>query len=307
MAKLKLAFMGTPDFALTALKALAHAGHDIAAVYSQPPRPSGRGHKPRPSLVQEFAQARGFAVRTPPSLRDDAEQAAFTALNLDVAIVAAYGLILPPAILQAPRLGCLNIHASLLPRWRGAAPIQRAILAGDSKTGITIMQMDKGLDTGPILLSESTPIAEDETGGSLHDRLAVMGANSIVTALEQLASDKLKPVAQRSDDVTYAAKLTREEERLDWRRKAEELARQVRAFSPAPGAWCEISGERLKVLAAEPVTGTGAPGLILDERLTIACGERALRLLMVQRPGKAAMPAEAFLRGFRLAAGTVLP
>ncbi len=304
---MRLAFMGTPDFALAALEALASAGHDIAAVYSQPPRPSGRGHKPRPSVVQEFARARGIPAHTPLSLRDDVEQAAFAALKLDVAVVAAYGLILPPAILQAPRLGCLNIHASLLPRWRGAAPIQRAILAGDSKTGITIMQMDQGLDTGAILLNESTPIAEDDTGGKLHDRLAAMGASLIVAALDRLASGQLQPVAQPSDGVTYAAKLTREEERLDWRGKARELARQVRAFSPAPGAWCEVAGERLKVLAAEAVDRAGPPGTVLDDRLTIACGEGALRLLSVQRPGKAAMPADAFLRGYRLIAGTVLP
>lgn len=307
MARLKLAFMGTPDFARVALEALIEAGHEVAAVYSQPPRPSGRGHKPRPSPVQEFAESKGLVVRTPLALRDDADQAAFTALKLDVAIVAAYGLMLPPAILQAPRLGCLNIHASLLPRWRGAAPIQRAILAGDSKTGITIMQMDKGLDTGPILLKETTPIADDDTGGALHDRLAVMGATLIVSALDRLASGQLQPAAQPADGITYAAKLTREEERLDWRKKANELSRQVRAFSPAPGAWCEISGERLKVLAAEAIAGAGAPGRTLDDRLTIACGEGALRLLTVQRPGKAAMPADAFLRGFRLAAGTVLP
>ena len=303
---MRLAFMGTPDFALAALEALTFAGHEIAAVYSQPPRPSGRGQKPRPSQVQAFAEGRGFPVRTPPSLRDSAEQAAFAALDLDVAIVAAYGLILPPAILEAPRLGCLNIHASLLPRWRGAAPIQRAILAGDSHTGVTIMQMDKGLDTGAILLKETTPIANDDTGGSLHDRLAVMGATLIVTALDRLASGGIQAVAQPAEGVTYAAKLTREEERLDWRKKADELARQVRAFSPAPGAWCEIAGERLKVLGAESVSGAGAPGRVLDDRLTIACGEGALRLLTVQRPGKAAMQADAFLRGFRLAPGTVL-
>lgn len=306
MARFKLAFMGTPDFALTALKALADAGHDIATVYSQPPRPSGRGQKPRPSPVQEFAASKGFAVRTPLSLRDGAEQAAFAALKLDVAIVAAYGLILPPAILKAPRLECLNIHASLLPRWRGAAPIQRAILAGDSQTGVTIMQMDKGLDTGAILLKEATPIANDDSGGSLHDRLAAMGATLIVTALDRLAAGEIRAVAQSAEGMTYAAKLTREEERLDWRKKTAELARQVRAFSPAPGAWCEISGERLKVLAAETVSGAGAPGRVLDDRLTIACGEGALRLLTVQRPGRAAMPADAFLRGFHLAAGTVL-
>ena len=307
MARLKLAFMGTPDFARAALTALTEAGHEIVAVYSQPPRPSGRGQKPRPSPVHAFAESKGFTVYTPLSLREPAEQAAFAALKLDAAVVAAYGLILPPAVLQAPRLGCLNIHASLLPRWRGAAPIQRAILAGDRETGITIMQMDKGLDTGAMLLSERTPIGLDDTAGSLHDRLAAMGSKLIVTALDRLASGSLQPQPQPSDGVTYAAKLVRDEERLDWRKSAQALDRQIRALSPRPAAWCEMAGERIKILAAETLEASGPPGRMLDERLTIACGSGALRLLIVQRAGKSPMPAADFLRGFHLVMGTVLP
>jgi len=304
---MRIAFMGTPDFARLALEALIAAGHDIAAVYSQPPRAAGRGQKPRPSPVQALAEAKGLPVRTPRSLRDSAQQAAFAALNLDAAVVAAYGLLLPPVILDAPRFGCLNIHASLLPRWRGAAPIQRAILAGDNETGITIMQMDRGLDTGAILLSERIPIAPDDTAGGLHDRLAAQGAQLIVAALAQVASGKLTARPQPVEGITYAAKLTREEERLDWRRPAGDLQRQVRAFSPVPAAWCEMAGERVKVLAAEPAQGSAAPGTLLDDRLTIACGDGALRLLRVQRPGKAALDSAAFLRGFRLPVGSVLP
>ncbi len=298
--------MGTPDFAAAALAGLIAAGHEIAAVYSQPPRPSGRGQQPRPSPVQALAETRGLALRTPLDLRGAAEQARFADLALDVAVVAAYGLILPPAVLQAPRFGCLNIHASLLPRWRGAAPIQRAILAGDEETGVTIMQMDKGLDTGPMLMSESTRIRPDDTAGSLHDRLAGMGAALIVRALEKLPGG-LSATPQPAGGATYAAKLRREEERLDWRRPARELERQVRAFSPSPGAWCEMAGERIKVLAAAIEGGRGAPGTVLDERATIACGEAGLRLLRLQRQGRAAMEADAFLRGFRLPAGSVLP
>ena len=307
MVRLKLAFMGTPVFARAALEALTEAVHEIAAVYSQPPRASGRGLKPRPSPVQAVADSKGFAVHTPTSLREPAEQAAFAGLDVDVAVVAAYGLILPPAILQAPRLGCLNIHASLLPRWRGAAPIQRAILAGDNETGITIMQMDKGLDTGAMLLSESTPIAPGDTAGTLHDRLAAMGATLIVTALDRLSAGALQPTPQPADGVSYATKLVREEEQLDWRKSAQELGRQIRALSPRPAAWCEMAGERIKVLAAEPIDASGPPGRMLDERLAIACGSGALRLQIVQRAGKSPMPAADFLRGFHLVMGTVLP
>jgi methionyl-tRNA formyltransferase len=306
MARLRLAFMGTPEFARTGLAALIAAGHDIACVYSQPPRPAGRGQRPRPSPVQALAEERGLPVRTPVNLREAAEQAHFAGLGLDAAVVAAYGLILPPAILEAPRRGCLNIHASLLPRWRGAAPIQRAILAGDRETGITIMQMDEGLDTGPMLLAERLPISPSDTGGSLHDRLAALGARLIVAALEQLAAGRLTPTPQPASGATYAAKLRREDGRLDWREPAGDLARRVRALTPRPGAWCELVGERIKILAAEAVGAEGPPGRVLDDQFTIACGAGGLRLLTVQRPGKAPLGAAEFLRGFKLIPGTVL-
>ena len=251
MTRLRLAFMGTPDFAVPCLDALVAAGHGIAAVYTQPPRQAGRGRKPRPSPVQMAAERHGFEVRTPLSLKDAGEQAAFAALNLDAAVVVAYGLMLPKPVLAAPRLGCLNIHASLLPRWRGAAPIQRAIMAGDPETGVTIMQMDEGLDTGPMLLRESIAIAADETAGTLHDRLAELGARLIVDALEGLAAGRLRATPQPADGAVYAAKLTRADEVIDWRRSADEIARQVRALSPAPGAWFAAKGERIKVLAAQ--------------------------------------------------------
>jgi len=315
MTPLRLAFMGAPDFALPSLRALAAAGHEIAAVYAQPPRPAGRGHKERPGPVHALALARGWQARTPASLEASAEQAAFATLDLDVAVVAAYGLILPLAVLASPRLGCVNVHASLLPRWRGAAPIQRAILAGDAETGVTIMAVDEGLDTGPLLLAEAVPIAAAETAETLHDRLAVLGARLIVTALEGLAAGRLRARPQPADGVTYAAKLQPGEGRLDWCRPAAELERAVRAFSPRPGAEFEAprapggqSFARIKVLAAEVVPGdpAAAPGTVLDARLTVACGAGALRLLKVQRAGKAALDAEAFLRGFTLAPGTRL-
>jgi methionyl-tRNA formyltransferase len=312
MTPLRLAFMGSPDFALPALRALADAGHEIAAVYAQPPRPAGRGHKERPCPVHALALARGWPARTPASLKDPAAQEAFTALDLDVAVVVAYGLILPPAVLASPRLGCVNVHASLLPRWRGAAPIQRAILAGDAETGITIMEVTEELDAGPVLLQEAVAIGAPETAATLHDRLAELGARLIVTALEGLAAGALSARPQPEDGVTYAAKLRRGEGRLDWRRPAVELERAVRAFSPWPGAEFEAprgqSSARIKVLAAEVVAGApgAAPGTVLDDRLTVACGDGALRLLEVQRAGKAALDAEAFLRGFELAPGTRL-
>lgn len=312
MTRLRLAFMGTPEFAVPALDALAEAGHEIAAVYSQPPRPAGRGQQTRASPVQGFAEARGWPLRTPVSLKDAGEQAAFAALGLEAAVVVAYGLILPPPVLAAPRLGCLNIHASLLPRWRGAAPIQRAILAGDAESGVTIMRMDEGLDTGPMLLAESLPIGPTTTAAALHDSLAALGARLIVEALEGLVAGRLTPRPQPAEGVTYAAKLSRAESALDWRRPAAELERQVRAFSPWPGATAEMSGETVKVLAAELAAGEpdAAPGTVLDGglegALTVACGEGALRVTRLQRAGKAAMDAEAFLRGFALTPGTRL-
>jgi methionyl-tRNA formyltransferase len=308
---LRLAFLGTPDFALPALRALAAAGHEIAAVYAQPPRPAGRGHKERPSPVQAYAEKQGWPVRTPLSLKTPAVQAGFAALDLDVAVVVAYGLILPQAILDAPRLGCVNVHASLLPRWRGAAPIQRAILAGDSQTGVTIMQMESGLDTGPMLAQQTVPIDPETTAQALHDRLAALGAEMIVPVLDGLAAGRIEPCPQPEEGVTYADKLAREEGRLDWRRSAEDLARRVRAFTPWPGAYFEVAGdkgvERVKVLAAQARPESGLPGTVLDDRATVACGEGSLRLEKLQRAGKAPMDAEAFLRGFDLGAGRVLP
>ncbi len=301
---MRLAFFGTPEFAVPALEALVAARHELACVYTQPPRAAGRGQQPRPSPVQ--AAARRLPVRTPAALKDPETERAFAALDLDVGIVVAYGLILPASILTAPRHGCLNIHASLLPRWRGAAPIQRAILMGDKETGVTIMQMDEGLDTGPMLLAESVPISADATAESLHDELASLGARLIVEALARLAAGTLAPTPQPVAGVTHAPKLARAEGRLDWTRPAAELARRVRAFAPWPGAYFDHAGEHIKVLAAEAVAGTGAPGAMLDERLTVACGEGALRLTRLQRGGKRVMAAADFLRGYALSAGTVL-
>jgi methionyl-tRNA formyltransferase len=308
-APLDLVFMGTPDFAATILAALIAAGHRVRAVYTQPPRPAGRGHRPLPSPVQQLAERHGLPVRCPVTLRDPAAQAEFAAIPADAAIVAAYGLLLPPPVLQAPRLGCINVHASLLPRWRGAAPIQRAILAGDTETGITIMQMDEGLDTGPILLREAIAIGPRDTAGSLGERLAALGARLIVAALDGLARGALAPRPQPAGGVTYAAKLRRAEARLDWRRPALALERQVRAFDPWPGAWFDGRGERIRVLAAEamPEPAPAAPGTVLDERLSIACGAGVFRPLRLQRPGRAPLDAPAFLRGFALPSGTVLP
>lgn len=306
MMRLRLAFMGTPDFAVSSLRALAEAGHEIVAVYSQPPRPAGRGHKERPSPVHAFAAEQGWEVRTPKSLKSETEQAAFAALNLDVAVVAAYGLILPKAILEAPRLGCLNVHASLLPRWRGAAPIQRAILAGDRESGVTIMQMDEGLDTGGMLCTGRLPITDETTASDLHDRLAELGGKLIVDALHGVDAGDLDAKPQPDDGVTYAAKLNKAESLLDWRRSAIELERQVRAFTPWPGAVFQLGKERIKVLEAEAVEKAGPTGKVLDDTLTVACGEGALRLLRLQRPGKGAMAAKDFLNGFALPAGTDL-
>ena len=303
MTALKLIFMGTPDFAAVALKALVEAGHEILAVYSQPPRPAGRGNALRKSPVQLLAEARGFAVCTPERLKSPEAQAEFAAFGADAAVVAAYGLILPQPILDAPSRGCLNIHASLLPRWRGAAPIQRAILAGDPETGISIMQMDAGLDTGAVLLEKRILIGAAETAGQLHDRLAALGGAAIVEAL----AGSFTPQPQPREGVTYAAKISPEEARLDWHRPAAELERAVRAFNPVPGAWTLLpSGERLKILAAEIAARKGDPGTILNERLTIACGADALRPLLVQRQGKRAMETAEFLRGVPQQPGIVL-
>jgi methionyl-tRNA formyltransferase len=296
--------MGTPDFSVPILAALIDAGHEVVCVYSQPPRPAGRGHKEQLTPVHAFAAAKGIEVRTPKSLKGEAEQQAFRDLGLDMAVVAAYGLILPKAVLEAPRHGCLNVHASLLPRWRGAAPIQRAILAGDTETGVTIMQMDVGLDTGDMLLKQALPITATTTAATLHDQLAELGAHMIVDAVARYP--ELEHVKQPEDGVTYAHKLAKEEGKLDWTRPAAELEHQVRGLNPWPGVWCELGSERLKVLEAELAGGSGAPGSALDDQLAIACGQGALRLTRVQRAGKAPMGAAELLRGFAVPKGTVL-
>lgn len=308
MDPLRLVFMGTPDIAVPALVALIEAGHHIVRVYSQPPRPAGRGQRENPSPVQEFAAKHHIDTHCPTGLKNSEVQADFAALGADAAIVFAYGLILPAPILRAPRLGCLNIHASLLPRWRGAAPIQRAIMAGDQETGVTIMQMDEGLDTGAILSREATPILPTTTAGDLHDALAGIGARLIVDTLADLAAGRVVAEPQPETGATYAHKLTRDEGRLDWRGAAEALDRRIRALNPWPGTWFDCNGERIRVLAAEPIAddaGT-SPGAVLDDAPTIACGAGRLRLLRLQRPGKAAMSADAFLRGYPLPQGTVL-
>ncbi len=301
---MRIAFMGTPDFSVPILAALLEAGHDVAAVYSQPPRPAGRGHKEQPTPVHAFAAARGLEVRTPRSLKSADEQRDFRDLALEVAVVAAYGLILPKPILEGPRRGCLNAHASLLPRWRGAAPIQRAILAGDAATGVTIMRMDEGLDTGAMLLVEETPITATTTAQGLHDTLSEMGARMMVDALARLDSLEARP--QPGDGVTYAAKLAKDEGRIDWARPAAEIERQVRALNPWPGVWCELGGERLKVLEAKVLAGSGTPGVTLDDGLTVACGDGALGLTRVQRAGKAPMAVAELLRGLAVPKGTAL-
>ncbi|WP_142849091.1 methionyl-tRNA formyltransferase [Telmatospirillum sp. J64-1] len=303
---MRLVFMGTPDFSVSILAALLDAGHEVACVYSQPPRPAGRGHKERPTPVHAFAEARGIEVRTPKSLRSEEEQRLFAAIGADAAVVAAYGLILPKPILDAPRLGCLNVHASLLPRWRGAAPIQRAIMAGDEETGCTIMQMDVGLDTGDMLLKESLPITDETTAAELHDALAAQGARLIVEALDRLARNALPPETQPEEGVSYAAKIDKAEARIDWSRPARLLARHINGLSPFPGAWFEYQGERFKVLRAIPEAGGGTPGTVLDDKLLVAAGEGAVRLLQIQRAGGKPLDAETFLRGFPLAEGTSL-
>ena len=298
---MRLAFFGTPDFSVAALQALVDAGHTVARVYSRAPQPAGRGRRLRNSPVHACADALGLPVATPATLRDPQVQVEFAALAVDAAVVVAYGLILPAAVLAAPRLGCLNIHASLLPRWRGAAPIQHAILAGDAETGVTVMRLDEGLDTGPILLARRIAIGDDDAG-TLHDRLAALGAEAIVAALAARGLD----ATPQPDGATYAPKLTAADEALDWHRPAAELRRRIRALSPRPGAHLSIDGERWKVLAAEPAPGDGVPGTVLDDRLTIACGDGALRPTRLQRPGKRAMAARQVLNGRPVTPGTRL-
>lgn len=305
---MRIAYVGTSAFAVPALQALAKEGHDIAAVYTQPPRPAGRGQAERRSPVHEAALALGLPVRTPHSLKSEEEAAAFKALDLDAAVVASYGHILRPSFLEAPIFGCLNIHASLLPRWRGAAPIHRAILAGDRQSGVTIIRMDQGLDTGDMLLAEAVPITAATTTPMLHDQLAELGARLIVVALDGVLNKSLTPVKQPEQGVTYAHKLGKDEGRLDWRRPAAELERQVRALAPWPGTFFDLGEERVKVLQASLALGNAAPGTILKGNgLAVACGSGALRLEKLQRPGGKALEANAFLRGFALPERLPLP
>jgi len=301
--------MGTPAFAVPALSALLAAGHEIVAVYSQPARKRGRGQHLEPSAVARFALAHGLALCTPARLGEAGVAAQFASLALDAAVVAAYGLILPREMLLSPRLGCLNIHASLLPRWRGAAPIARAILAGDEESGITIMAMEEGLDSGPILLQERVAIAPGTSAGKLHDQLAELGARLILEALAGLAEGRLRPRPQPEEGASYAAKISKSETRLDWRRPALLLERQVRALAPSPGAWCELAGARVRVLEAEiaPLASGAPPGTVTDGRLTIATAAGGLRLLRLQREGRQALAAADYLRGQPVAAGAVLP
>ncbi|HZF96051.1 MAG TPA: methionyl-tRNA formyltransferase [Allosphingosinicella sp.] len=301
---MRIAFMGTPDFAVPTLDALIEAGHEVAAVYTQPPRPGGRrGKELTPSAVHKRASDAGIEVRTPLTLRDPEEQARFRALGLEAAVVAAYGLILPVPILEAPRWGCLNVHGSVLPRWRGAAPVQRAILAGDEVTGVTIMEMEKGLDTGPMLLVRETPIG-GKTAGELTAELAAMGAAMMVEALAGIGT--LPRRVQPEDGVTYAHKIDKQEARVDFGRSAADVERQVRAFNPSPGAWLEFDDERIKIHAAEVVEAEGPPGTVLDGRLTIACAEGAIRPLALQRAGRAVVTSEELLRGLAIPAGAQL-
>ncbi|MFY0692825.1 MAG: methionyl-tRNA formyltransferase [Paracoccaceae bacterium] len=294
---MRVVFMGTPDFSVPVLDALLAAGHEVVCVYSQPPRPAGRGKKDRPSPVQARAQELGLQVRYPTSLKGADAQAEFAALDADVAVVVAYGLILPQVVLDAPRHGCLNIHASLLPRWRGAAPIHRAIMAGDAQTGVCIMQMEAGLDTGPVLLRKAVDIGRKDTTGSLHDRLSALGAELIVEALAKLGD--LRPDPQPAEGVTYAEKIDKAEARIDWSQPAVEVDRLIRGLSPFPGAWAMIGEERIKFLESEAIEGNGAPGEVLDG-LVIACGEGAVRINRAQRQGKRAMDTEELLRGLEL-------
>ena len=298
---MRVIFMGTPGFAVPALVSLVEAGHEVVAAYTQPPRPAGRGKQLRPSLVQRKAEELGIAVYYPRSLRDLVAQADFAALNAEIAVVAAYGLILPQAVLDAPIHGCLNIHASLLPRWRGAAPIHRAILAGDPVTGVTIMRMEAGLDTGPMLASARTPVA-DKTGGELTAELAELGANLMIEVLADLPG--YTPTPQPALGATHAAKIAKAETRIDFSKSAEQVERQVRAFAPAPGAWFELDAERYRVLAAQVVAREGAAGTTLDGELTIACGHAALRPTLIQRAGRPAMSVAELLRGRPIATGT---
>jgi methionyl-tRNA formyltransferase len=308
---LRIIFMGTPEFSVPTLRAIVHAGHDVVAVYTQPPRPAGRrGLELTPSPVQREAEKLGIEVRSPVSLKGQAEQEAFAALRADVAVVVAYGLLLPKPILQGTRLGAYNGHASLLPRWRGAAPIQRAIMAGDHETGMMVMKMDEGLDTGPVALTERVAIRPNETAGELHDRLMQSGATLMVEALGKLEAGALVLTPQPDEGVIYARKIDKAEARIDWRLPAMEVHNRIRGLSPFPGAWCEMTvggkPERLKILRSAPSAGAGSPGEVIDDRLTVACAEGAVRLTELQRAGGRPVTAEEFLRGLKMEKGTEL-
>ncbi len=305
---MRIVFMGTPDFSVPVLEAILAEGHDCVAVYSQPPRPSGRGMAETKSPVHRLAEARGIPVSTPVNFKADADREAFAALKADAAVVVAYGLLLPEAVLAAPRFGCFNVHASKLPRWRGAAPIQRAIMAGDTTTAVMVMRMEKGLDTGPVCLSKDIEIGPQMTAGELHDRLREVGASVMVEALALLEAGKLAAAPQSDAGITYAAKIDKSETRIDFTKAADQVVNHIRGLSPFPGAWFTITGphgsERIKVLRAVAAAGTGAPGTFLDGDLTIACGEGAVSLKELQRAGKKAATAPEFLRGFSLERGT---
>jgi methionyl-tRNA formyltransferase len=307
---LRLAFMGSPEFAVPVLEKILSSGHEVACVYSQPPRPAGRGQALRQTAVHAFADKRGLPVRTPLNFKGEADRQAFADLKLDVAVVVAYGLLLPQAILDAPRLGCFNLHGSLLPRWRGAAPIQRAVMAGDAETGVQVMQMEAGLDTGPVMLTAKTPIGPADTAQEVHDRLSLLGADLMVEALRQLEAGPVTLTPQAKEGVVHAPKISTAEARIDWTRPARDVSAQIRGLSPHPGAWFALrqaQGEgqetRVKVLNAVAEPGRGQPGQVLDRKLLVACGEGAVRLLRLQRAGKGPMTADEFLRGTQVGAG----
>ena len=302
---MRIAFLGSPDFALPALNALVAAGHEIVCVYSQPPRPRGRGQKLVPTIIHARALELGLEVRTPKTLRDPIEQAAFAALDLDIAIVVAYGLILPKAILDTPKHGCLNIHPSLLPRWRGAAPIQRCIEAGDSVTSVQIMAMDEGLDTGAIYASQDEVITPNDTYGTMSEKCATIGAEMLIDTLLQIATNNAKAIKQSDEGVTYAGKISKDEARIDWSKSAQKIDFMIRGFSPIPAAWCMLDGVRYKILMSRYETGEGPAGETLDDELLVACGTDAIRILRLQREGKPALDAHEFLRGQKIAKGTV--
>ena len=305
---LRLVFMGTPDFAVPTLVELVGRGHDVTAVYTRAPKPGGRrGMEPQPTPIEREARRFGIPVLTPKTLRTAEAEEQFRAHRADAALVVAYGLILPKPILDAPRLGCFNLHASTLPRWRGAAPINRAVMAGDAETAVMVMRMEEGLDSGPVAMAERVKIEPDMTAGELHDRLAPLGADMMARALAALEKDALVLTPQPGEGVTYAAKIDKGETRIDWRKPWKQVHDHARGLSPFPGAWCEIGGARVKVLRTTRGFGTGAPGTVLDDRLTIACGDGAVRILSLQPAGKRAMPADEYLRGARVAPGTVLP